>query len=86
MDREQIKDSYGVVFGRGGGRGSYELGVWKALDEYKDYFDIGAVSGSSVGALNAALYACGDLDRAEQMWYDITNEKSTLKGHIKMCL
>jgi len=75
MDREKIKDSYGLVFGGGGGRGSYELGVWKALDEYKDYFDIGAVSGSSVGALNAALYACGDLDRAEQMWHDITNEK-----------
>ncbi len=75
MDKEEIKDGYGLVFGGGGGRGSYELGVWKALDEYRDYFKIEAVSGSSVGALNAALYACGDLDRAEQMWYDITNEK-----------
>lgn len=71
----EIKDGFGLVFGGGGGRGSYELGVWKALEEYKDYFNIGAVSGSSVGALNAALYACGDFNRAEQMWYDITNEK-----------
>ncbi|MGN0394991.1 MAG: patatin-like phospholipase family protein [Coprococcus sp.] len=75
MGRKKIKDSYGLVFGGGGGRGSYEIGVWKALEEYGDYFNIGAVSGSSVGALNAALYACGDLNKAEQMWHDITNEK-----------
>ena len=70
-----IKDGYGLVLGGGGGRGSYEIGVWKALEEYKDVIDIKAVSGSSVGALNAALYACGDLDKATQMWYDITNDR-----------
>jgi len=61
-----------LYLGGGGGRGSYEIGVWKALEEYRDVIDIKAVSGSSVGALNAALYACGDLDKATQMWYDIT--------------
>lgn len=70
-----IKDGYGLVLGGGGGRGSYEIGVWKALEEYRDVIDIKAVSGSSVGALNAALYACGDLDKATQMWYDITNDR-----------
>lgn len=70
-----IKAGYGLVLGGGGGRGSYEIGVWKALEEYKDVIDIKAVSGSSVGALNAALYACGDLDKATQMWYDITNDR-----------
>lgn len=71
----QVKDGYGLVLGGGGGRGSYEIGVWKALEEYRDVIDIKAVSGSSVGALNAALYACGDLDKATQMWYDITNDR-----------
>lgn len=71
----EIKEGYGLVLGGGGGRGSYEIGVWKALDEYRDVVDIKAVSGSSVGALNAALYACGDLDRATRMWYDITNDR-----------
>ena len=70
-----IKEGYGLVLGGGGGRGSYEIGVWKALEEYKDVIDIKAVSGSSVGALNAALYACGDLDNATRMWYDITNDR-----------
>lgn len=70
-----VKDGYGLVLGGGGGRGSYEIGVWKALEEYRDVLDIKAVSGSSVGALNAALYACGDLDKATQMWYDITNDR-----------
>ena len=70
-----VKDGYGLVLGGGGGRGSYEIGVWKALEEYRDVIDIKAVSGSSVGALNAALYACGDLDKATQMWYDITNDR-----------
>ena len=71
----EIKDGYGLVLGGGGGRGSYEIGVWKALEEYRDVLDIKAVSGSSVGALNAALYACGDLDKATRMWYDITNDR-----------
>ncbi len=70
-----VKEGYGLVLGGGGGRGSYEIGVWKALEEYRDVLDIKAVSGSSVGALNAALYACGDLDKATQMWYDITNDR-----------
>ena len=40
-----IKDGYGLVLGGGGGRGSYEIGVWKALEEYRDVIDIKAVSG-----------------------------------------
>ena len=33
-----------------------------------------AVSGTSVGALNAALYLKGDLELAEQLWNSISNE------------
>lgn len=75
QEMADIKEGYGLVLGGGGGRGSYEIGVWKALMEYSDKIDIRAVSGSSVGALNAAVYACGDIDKAEKLWYDITNER-----------
>ena len=48
------KQKYGLVLAGGGGKGGYEIGVWKALKESKT-LSIGAVSGTSVGALNAAL-------------------------------
>lgn len=68
------KDKYGLVLAGGGGKGGYEIGVWKALRESK-VISIGAVSGTSVGALNAALYAAGDYDTAEKIWLNITPEK-----------
>ena len=33
-----VKEGYGLVLGGGGGRGSYEIGVWKALEEYRDRY------------------------------------------------
>lgn len=38
-----------LVFGGGGSKGAYEIGVWKALDELGLHFD--AVCGTSIGAL-----------------------------------
>ena len=64
-------DDYGLVFSGGGGKGAFEIGVWKALREMKRY-PIGAVSGTSVGALNAALYATGDYEKAEELWENIS--------------
>lgn len=55
-----------IVFGGGGARGSFEIGVWKALDELGYHADI--VTGTSVGALNGALYILGDQKQAERMW------------------
>lgn len=68
------KEKYGLVLAGGGGKGGYEIGVWKALRESKT-LPIGAVSGTSVGALNAALYAAGDYDIAEGLWLNITPDK-----------
>lgn len=58
----------GLVLCGGGGRGAYQIGVWKALRELGLDRRITAVSGSSVGALNAALFACGNIQLAEQVW------------------
>lgn len=58
----------GLVLCGGGGRGAYQVGVWQALRERElDRYIVG-VSGASVGALNAALFACGDLPLAEKIW------------------
>lgn len=59
-----------LVFSGGGSRGSYQIGVWKALIEMG--IDIHIVTGTSVGALNAVLIALGDYDNARLMWEEIT--------------
>ena len=48
-----------VVLGGGGSRGSYQVGVWKALTELG--FDYTVVTGTSVGALNGAFMAQQDI-------------------------
>lgn len=67
-----VKDRIGVVLEGGGGRGAYHIGVWKALEEagLKKY--VSAISGTSVGGLNAALFVQGDYDKAEEVWQGIS--------------
>lgn len=68
-------DGWGLVLAGGGGKGSYQMGVWKYLCEqgYDQMFR--AFAGTSVGALNAALFAQGDPKRAEAVWLSITQEQ-----------
>lgn len=65
----------GLVFSGGGGKGAYELGVWKALKEMNIDRYIKAVSGASIGAINAALFVQDDYERALEMWREVTLEK-----------
>ena len=58
-----------LVLNGGGSRGAYEIGAWQALDELGVRFS--AVYGTSIGALNAALVAQGDLDGAVALWSEI---------------
>lgn len=55
-----------LVLSGGGSRGAYEIGVWQALRELD--VDISLVTGTSVGALNGAVIAQGDLDQARLLW------------------
>lgn len=59
-----------LVLAGGGSRGSYQIGVWQALVDLNIEVDI--VTGTSVGALNAALIAMGDIEKATAMWKTIT--------------
>ena len=64
-----------LVLAGGGGKGAYHVGVWKALREYGVEINITAISGTSVGALNAALFVQGDLELAEEVWMSINHDK-----------
>lgn len=59
-----------LVLSGGGSRGAYEIGAWQALEGLNVHFD--GVYGTSIGALNAALVAQGDLDKAIEIWEDIS--------------
>ncbi|MGV8983716.1 patatin-like phospholipase family protein [Clostridium sp.] len=66
-------EKYGLVFGGGGAKGAYEIGVWKALNELG--IDVEVVVGTSVGALNGAIMVQGDFDVALSMWTDMSMRK-----------
>lgn len=61
--------TFGLVFEGGGARGAYEIGVWKAIKELD--IKVSAVVGTSIGAMNGALFAQGDLDLALEIWENI---------------
>ena len=63
------KITYAVALEGGGAKGSYQIGAWRALKEAG--IRIGAVAGTSVGALNGALIVMDDLSKAENIWANI---------------
>lgn len=48
---------YALALAGGGTRGAFEAGVWKALGEMK--IEISAIAGTSIGAVNGAMFAMG---------------------------
>jgi NTE family protein len=69
------KMKIGLVLGGGGGKGAYELGVWKALTELGINKYINFFSGTSIGAFNAALFAQENMEIAEELWKEVSLEK-----------
>ncbi|MCD8179933.1 MAG: patatin-like phospholipase family protein [Firmicutes bacterium] len=61
---------YGLVLAGGGVRGAYHVGVWQALREMR--IKISAISGTSIGAVNGALFAQGDYAAARRLWEGIS--------------
>ena len=59
----------GLVLSGGGAKGAYEIGVWQALQETGVASNITAISGTSVGALNAALFAVYP-DDVDKLWME----------------
>lgn len=71
----RVMNGIGLVLAGGGGKGAYEIGVWKYLRDIGLDKEIVAVSGTSVGALNAAMFASGSYEKAEYIWENIRKEQ-----------
>lgn len=67
-------NKYGIVLSGGGGKGAFEIGVWRYLHEYGCDRLLNGVSGASVGALNSLLLVNGDLEKAENLWATVTQK------------
>ena len=63
---------YGFVLSSDGYKSSFEIGAWKAIRELG--LEINSVSGSFVGALNAALIAQNDFEKAVRFWRNISSK------------
>ncbi len=76
IERVKINMSkIGLVFAGGGGKGAYQIGAWKALKAFGIDKNISAISGTSIGALNAMLFLQGKYHEAEDIWINISQEK-----------
>ncbi len=61
----------GLVLSGGGGKGAYQLGVLKALKEKGLLDEVTAISGASIGAVDAMLYAMENIDLMYKAWEEI---------------
>lgn len=59
----------GLALEGGGAKGSYQIGAYKALKEMGYEFDY--IVGTSIGAINGAMFVQGDEKLAEEIWLDI---------------
>ena len=71
------KRKIGLVLDGGGAKGAYHIGVFKALKELDISKHINAVSGASVGALNACLFPIYNLNSkiVENIWINEVEDK-----------
>jgi NTE family protein len=67
-----VKPKRGFALEGGGARGSYHMGVCKAYIE--SGYEFHGVVGTSIGAINAAMLASGELDTALELWEAISME------------
>ena len=66
---------WGLVLSGGGGKGAYQAGVFKALEQYGIVDYITAISGASVGALNMVLFDNANSILGEKIWGDISPDQ-----------
>lgn len=67
MKRQRLE--YAVALGGGGTKGAYQVGVIKALKELR--IPVKAVSGTSIGAINAAFMTQDDIEHLEKLYLNM---------------
>ena len=82
-----MKKKIGLVLGGGGAKGAYQVGVLKALKEYKLLKQVDMISATSIGALNSMKVLENDIDGAIEIWSNISKDvalsKTTLKEKLR---
>lgn len=61
----------GLALEGGGARGAYHIGAMQACME--EGLSFGAIAGTSIGAINGAMFAQGDYAVARELWLKITS-------------
>lgn len=82
-----LAEEVGLVLSGGGAKGAYEVGVWKAMKETGVADRVAVISGTSVGALNAALFASEpDMSKIEKIWLEnlrgVLRPNATWKSNV----
>ena len=75
-----------LVLAGGGAKGSYQIGVWRALQELDWTPDI--ITGASVGTLNGCLFTMGKIQEAEDCgaaWKFTMFSKSPQRSSLRSC-
>lgn len=65
-------EKYGLVLEGGGAKGAYQVGAYYALLEMGFTFD--AIVGTSIGAINAAMFASGNVEGCMRAWKNLDLE------------
>ena len=63
----------GLALEGGGAKGAYHIGVVKAF--YEEGYEFDGFVGTSIGAINAAILAQGDFDKALEVWMNIAPDQ-----------
>lgn len=72
-----------LVLSGGMGKGAYQIGALKAIQDYLPPSEISYVSCASVGVLNGYAYATNLIESAEKMWLDICGSFSRVSiSHV----
>ena len=61
---------WGLVLSGGGTKGAYEIGAWKAIRKLR--IPIRGIAGTSIGALNAAMFLCCTPEQIEDIYRNIS--------------
>ena len=61
----------GLALEGGGARGAYQVGAMQAFMEEGLHFDM--ITGTSIGAINGAMFAQGDYAKARQLWLKLSS-------------
>lgn len=64
----------GLVLSGGGAKGAYQIGLFRALSQLGAAENVTAVSGCSIGALNALLFAGGGEEQWIKAWQSLDYE------------